>query len=271
MVRERRRLLISPERLLAAPAEAGLTQLQLDPEESHYVARVLRLRPGMELAIVNGRGQLWGASIGDGEGRRCTLTLLQPLQAPEAEASAPTPSLTLAIALPKRDSDLLLRMACELGVDRLQPLIADHSVLAERFNRPRLEAILREATEQCERLWLPQLADPRPSRDWFAAGTPGVKLLATTRQGPLPDPLTALRAQPRAASEALQLAIGPEGGWSASEEAAASAAGWQAVGLNAAILRTSTAAVAGVTLLSHWREQGDVTSACCSIPDPIRP
>lgn len=255
MVRERRRLLISPERLREAPVAAdGLPQLPLTAEESHYVSRVLRLKPGQELAIVNGRGQLWGACVGDGDGRQRSVRLLQPLQAPEAEAASPAPSLTLAIALPKRDSELLLRMACELGVDRLQPLIADHSVRAERFSRPRLEAILREATEQCERLWLPQLADPCPSRDWFASPAPGAKLLATTRRAALPDPLTALRAQPQAA-KGLQLAIGPEGGWSSSEEELASTCGWLAVGLNAAILRTSTAAVAGISLLSHWRER----------------
>lgn len=254
MVRERRRLLISPERLRDAPSVDGHPQLPLTAEESHYVSRVLRLKHGQELAIVNGRGQLWGGCVGAGDGRQRSVSLRQPLQAPEAEVPSPAPSLTLAIALPKRDSELLLRMACELGVDQLQPLIADHSVRAERFTRPRLEAILREATEQCERLWLPQLADPCPSRDWFAAPAPGAKLLATTRRGPLPDPLTALRSQAGAA-EGLQLAIGPEGGWSSSEEELASACGWLAVGLNAAILRTSTAAVAGLSLLSHWRER----------------
>lgn len=255
MVRERRRLLISQQRLLAAPAnDEGLPQLRLSQEESHYVSRVLRLKTGQELAIINGCGQLWGACVAAGDARRLELRLLQSLQAPEAELSPQAITLTLAIALPKRDSELLLRMACELGVNRLQPLVADRSVVAERFSRPRLEAILREATEQCERLWLPELADPIPSSRWFKEALPGLNLLATTRRARLPDPLTLLGGEPEGMGE-LRLAIGPEGGWSDGEEEMAGATGWRAVTLNGAILRTSTAAVAGLTLLSHWRDQ----------------
>lgn len=255
MTRERRRLLIVQERLLAA-ADAGdeWPLLVLTTEESHYVSRVLRLRQGQELAIINGRGQLWGARVAEGEGRRTHLALLQPIQAPEVDEPAASDTISLAIALPRRDSDLLLRMVCELGVNQLQPLIADHSVLAERFQRQRVEAILREATEQCERLWLPSLADPCPSSIGLKKADQELRLLATTRRGPLPGPLELLPPEPGTARH-VTLAIGPEGGWSEREEAVAEAAGWKPVSLTTTILRTSTAAVAGIALLSHWRDQ----------------
>lgn len=232
--------------------QSPLPQLLLTVEESHYTSRVLRLRDGQELAIVNGQGQLWTARLEGGDRRQRLLILLQPIDQPIASEAAPSGPITLAIALPKRDSDLLLRMACELGVDRLQPLIADHSVIGERFQRQRLEAILREATEQCERLWLPALADPIPAATWLARAPEGLGLLATTRRTGLPGLLTLLevdadRQQP------LALAIGPEGGWSEREESLAEAGGWRAVTLGTTILRSSTAAVAGSALLSHWR------------------
>lgn len=255
MARERRRLLISQERLQAAARDAdGRPLLPLTVEESHYLTRVLRLRQGQELAIVNGSGQLWGACLAPGDGRQRQLQLLQPLQAPEAAAAPAAIAIQLTIALPKRDADLLLRMACELGVDRVQPLIADHSVLAEPSNRQRWTTILREASEQCERLWLPELAEPVPSSLWFGAPPQGLGLLATTRNGPLAGVLE--RLPPQAPGPlTLQLAIGPEGGWSEREEELAEAAGWQAVALTGTILRTATAAVAGLALLSHWRDQ----------------
>lgn len=233
----------------------GRPLLELTADESHYVSRVLRLKDGQELAILNGCGQLWGACLAGGSARQLQLQLLQPLQEPEAAAPPSPLTIVLAIALPKRDGDLLLRMACELGVDRVQPLIADHSVVAEKAGRQRLETILREASEQCERLWLPELADPLPSRSWFGAAANGLSLLATTRRGPLAGVLETLAQGPQA-PPTVQLAIGPEGGWSEREEELALAAGWQAVALTGTILRTSTAAVAGLALLSHWRDQG---------------
>lgn len=254
MARERRRLLISQERLLAAAGNPGsLPQLALTAEESHYVCRVLRLRLGQELAIINGQGQLWGARLDGADARQSQLSLLQPIEAPEETAAAQACTISLAMALPKRDSDLLVRMACELGVDQLQPLIADHSVVAERFPRQRLEAILREATEQCERLWLPALEEPCPSTSWLERPSTALRLLATTRHGQLPTLLDRLRNDPCLPRD-WQLAIGPEGGWSEREEELAAASGWQLVSLGETILRTSTAAVAGITLLSHWRD-----------------
>ena len=253
MARERRRLLIAPERLQAAAQPDGpLPQLLLTVEESHYASRVLRLRDGQELAIVNGQGKLWTARLSGGDRRQRLLTLLQAIDQPAASEAAPSAAITLAIALPKRDSELLLRMACELGVDRLQPLIADHSVTGERFQRQRLEAILREATEQCERLWLPVLADPVPAGPWLATAPEGLGLLATTRRNDLPGLLTLLEADVDRQRD-LALAIGPEGGWSEREESLAEASGWRGVRLGGTILRSSTAAVAGIGLISYWR------------------
>ncbi|MGB7564304.1 MAG: RsmE family RNA methyltransferase, partial [Prochlorococcaceae cyanobacterium] len=51
----------------------------------------------------------------------------------------------------------------------------------------------------------------------------------------------------------LTLACGPEGGWSEAEEAAAATSGWRPVSLGPRILRCSTAAVAGLAVLDHWR------------------
>lgn len=275
MARERRRLLVMPERLAA-----GAGAVAVEPEEAHYLRRVLRLRAGDPLAVVDGRGRLWTAQLGaDG-----LLRLDQPLAAPLQQQAPPLPPLALAVALPRLDADVLLRMACELGIDRLVPLRAERSVAAERLRPQRRQAILREAVEQCERLWLPELAAEQGAAAWLerhgAAEATGVKLLATTRRQGLPALEAVLAGLPPAAhpdgsaavTAAVTVAVGPEGGWSPAEEAAAAAAGWLPVSLGDTILRSSTAAVAAATLLVSWRRAaGTAPGVSCGTSQPPSP
>ena len=263
MARELRRLLIPPGRLEAAAARIGLEQagwlVELEPEEAHYVARVLRFRHGDRLALINGEGQLWTASLE----QPAVLKLEQPLARPLERSSRPRPTITLAMAVPKRDAELVWRMATELGASQLQPLLASRGVVRGDLPLERWRTIVREATEQCERLWLPGLAEPVEAMGWLNARPPGPALLATTRhQGlpTLPELLPDLHQDrlPHLSDQSLgelRLAIGPEGGWSSEEEEAALAAGWQPVSLGSAILRTSTAAVSALGWLALGSER----------------
>ena len=250
MVRELRRLLLSPDRLAAAAATGAVP---LSAPEQHYLARVLRLRSGDGFAVVDGAGHLWQASLCNGAAQ-----LLQPHTAPLQVQSRPQPSLQLAVALPRRDADVILRMATELGIDALQPITAERSVV-ERWNAERAAGLVREAVEQCERLWAPQLLVPCPAAELLVAAK-GLRLLATTRRAGLP-PLERLLSDRllngRDGDQTSQIcvAIGPEGGWSPGEEQTAIAHGWVAVQLGSTILRTSTAAVAAATLLANWRQR----------------
>ncbi len=258
MARELRRLLIPPGRLEAAAAGIGLEQegglVELEPEEAHYVARVLRFRHGDRLALIDGEGQLWTATLE----QPAMLKLEQPLEQPLERSCRPRPTITLAMAVPKRDAELAWRMATELGASQLQPLLASRGVVRGALPLERWRTIVREATEQCERLWLPQLAEPIEALAWLSSPAPGGSLLATTRQEDLPslpELLSSLQMErlpnrPDQSPPELRLAIGPEGGWSAEEEEAALAAGWQPVSLGGAILRTSTAAVAALAWLA---------------------
>ncbi|MCP9786057.1 16S rRNA (uracil(1498)-N(3))-methyltransferase [Cyanobium sp. N5-Cardenillas] len=268
MGRELRRLLIDPERI-AALADGGgqeLPWLALEPQESHYLERVLRYRPGDRLALVDGVGQLWTALI-EPERR---LRLEQSPECPLRREAPTTAPLELAMAIPKRDADLVWRMATELGADRLQPLLAERGAPGERCPLERWRGIVREATEQCERLWQPQLESPCWAGSWLGRPVPGIALLATTRRDALPLCSQRLQhlaegASDRALAAGIRLAIGPEGGWSPDEEEQAEAAGWQPVSLGDAILRTATAAVGGVALLADWRA---LRTASCRPPSP---
>ena len=245
MVRELRRLLISPQRLVGADLE-----LPLEAKELHYLRRVLRLREGDRFAIGDGAGHLWTAALAGGTG----AVLDQPVDAPLQAEARPVLPLALAVALPKRDGELVLRMACELGFDRLTPLKAERSVPGA-FNSERFSLILREAAEQCERLWSPELEALQPAKTCLGQAPLGLGLLATTRREGLPM-LAAVLEQPSfppGLGQGVVMAIGPEGGWSPAEEELAISKGWIPVSLGPMILRSSTAAVAAAALLSHWR------------------
>ena len=245
MVRELRRLLISPHRLVGAQLE-----LPLEAEELHYLRRVLRLREGDRFALGDGVGHLWTAALaGD-----TSAVLDQPVDAPLQSEARPLLPLELAVALPKRDGELVLRMACELGFDRLTPLKAERSVPGP-FNSERCNLIVREAVEQCERLWSPELGALQPAEACLGQPPLGLGLLATTRHEGLPLLAAALEQTgllPRP-GHGVVVAIGPEGGWSPAEEELAISKGWIPVSLGPTILRSSTAAVAAAALLSHWR------------------
>ncbi len=243
MARELRRLLVEPARLVAAAAGP----LALQPPEAHYLRRVLRLRPGDRFALIDGCGGLWSALLEDPLQAR----LEQPLDAPLERQCQPVPWLELLVVPPRRDLDVLLRMACELGIDRLTLLRSERQVGAAPV-AGRAEAILREACEQSERLWLPQLAGEVPLEQALAACTDVVSLWATTRRGGLASLGQLLAAMPDS-GRGVRLAIGPEGGWSPAEEELAGRWGWQPLGLGATILRTSTAAVAAAVQLAAWR------------------
>lgn len=245
MARECRRLLIPPQHLAEAGADGCF---RLSSEHSRYLTKVLRYGPGAVFAVVDGVGHLWEAELLDREQAR----LLQPLDQPLCAEPAPRPALVLAAAVVKRDFDLVVRMAVELGVDRLVPLLCERTAVLGPLRPERWHSIAAEAAEQCERLWLPRIDDPQPLSEVLPPSPQVVRFWATTRQQQLPLLAERVKSlQPQI--EEIWLACGPEGGWSPNEEAQAQQQGWQPVQLGPTILRSSTACVAGAAWLSGWR------------------
>lgn len=246
---ELRRLLMAAERLKGAGDAVPLT-----PEERHYLRRVLRLRPGDDLAVVDGLGHLWTAQLVDGE----HLSLHQPLDHPHETTNPPTPRLGLAVVGVRRGMDEVMRMACELGIDCIQPLTSQWRTPQAEDRPDRWQTILNEAVEQCERLWRPELRSTLSAEAWWP--TPGdgaLKALATTRQASLVALNAWLdaqgRGQPKQEVSQVWITIGPEAGWTSSELNDALSNGWTPVQMGSTILRTSTAAVAATALLTNWR------------------
>ena len=241
---ELRRLLIDPARLEGLRSDEQL--LHLDQEERHYLRRVLRKREGDSVALIDGRGHLWHAQLERGQ----ALRLSDGVENPRDEEPMPSPKLGLAVALVRRGTDDWLRMATELGVDVFQPLHADRCTSQAEHRPKRWQTVVREATEQCERLWTPELRVACQLEHWDPG--PSVRVgFAVSRS----DSSQRLDEWLLKSQDSLEtwLVVGPEGGWTATEVDRALNKGWEPLTMGQTILRTSTAAVRGAVSLVSWR------------------
>ena len=152
---------------------------------------------------------------------------------------APVPLLTVGFALTKGDKpELVVQKLVEIGVDRIVPFVGERSVVrwepdkAAR-NVGRWRAIAREAAAQAHRPWLAEVADVAPFAEVVASARPRSGHRARPSRRPSPPASTTPARAP------TTVLVGPEGGWSAAEEAAVGR--W--VGLGPHILRAETAAI----------------------------
>ena len=246
---ELRRLLIEPDRL-KTNVEKDM-HLVLQPHESHYLKRVLRLRRGDAIALVDGIGHLWEATLQDGGALKFSSSFEYPIQ----ERLRPKPLIGLAVVLPKRGFDELLRMSCEIGVDIIQPLSSKRGVIRmEGDSRSlRREGIIREAVEQSERLWAPKLLRIVDFEDWLRHRSKNAVYAIAVSRLANPIDLQVWMLGLKQEVDQIWIAVGPEGGWTKEERFLAKEAGCMEVQFGDSIMRTSTAAVAAIQLMVTWR------------------
>ena len=219
---------------LAAPPVGGRAVLAGD--EARHLARVLRAKLGDAVTLFDGSGRSWSARIvalGRGE---VALEVGELRQSPPAG----TPAVTLAVALPKGERQKwLVEKLTELGTARLVPLVTERGVAeATPAALERLKRGVIEACKQCGRDSLVAIGDPASVAEIVATKPPAaVGVVADPTGGPLD------RIPWRQAAEVIGL-VGPEGGFTAEELAAADAAGWPRVTLGSYVLRIETAAMA---------------------------
>ncbi|ABX08712.1 16S rRNA (uracil(1498)-N(3))-methyltransferase [Prochlorococcus marinus] len=245
---ELRRLLIGQDRIENIDKNDRL--LLLKPNETHYLTRVLRLKPGDEIFIVNGYGSLWRGCLEKSD----SLTLLSSLTNPEIFHQRANPLICLAVVLPKKGFDEILRFCTEVGVDIFQPLISERSINQDIgiLRLKRWQSIINEAVEQSERLWMPELRPPIRFQDWVTESSIGAVSIGTTRENRYCELETWLAQLSNDLSH-VWIAIGPEGGWSSTELSLALKHGAQYVQFGETILRVSTAAICSAQLMASWR------------------
>ena len=190
---------------------------------AHHVFRVLRVGDGDVVTVTDGAGR-WRVC------RAVSGATIEP--AGDVQVAEPSTGLTIGVAIPKSDRpEWIVQKLTELGVCRIVFLHAERSVARWDGDRAtkhvaRLRRIAAEALGQSRGVWLPTVDGPMPAGEFLpgaVAAEPGGRALAAADR---------------------TIAIGPEGGWTASE--LGRAAGTVAIGAN--VLRVETAALAAAVL-----------------------
>ena len=226
--------------------------------QAEHLARVLRARPGMEADVVAG-GRVFHAEIAavalDGDRSEVRFNL-----AAEFEADPALP-VTLVLAVYKFDRmEWAIEKATELGVATVAPVIArrteTHLAQAAAKRAARWRRIVHEAAQQARRSDVPRIDDPVPLATRVSAAPAATRIVlaeqerTTTLRGDVDEAIAAAGAE----SPALEIAVGPEGGWAPEEEALFDANGWRAVSLGPRILRAETAAIAALVVVASALE-----------------
>lgn len=222
----------------------------LEGAEAHHLAHVMRAKPGTRVTLFDGSGAEYLAEVRD-VGRGAVHLVI--LSRHEVDRELPT-AITLAAPLPKGDRQKwLVEKAVELGVRRLIPLVTARSV-AEPTPQAldRLRRYVIEASKQCGRNRLMEIPCSMPFAQ-FLETSQNVRLRWIAHPDPTRTEPASIIAPTEGAgaatiAEPAWMAVGPEGGFTEDEVAAALAAGWTPVALGPRVLRVETAAILLVAL-----------------------
>ncbi len=254
----RRRRLHLPE-AWAPGVSSGAGSCVLGGAAYHYLAHVLRVAPGQPLILFDGSGRERAAEVERVDAQTAWLRL-SPCR--PAAVPPPTVPITLLAGLTRGGSlDRVTREATELGVHELGAVVCERSVAVppagrrRRQREQRLQRIAATAAAQCGRADVPGVGPIRPLAQALAELAP---ILFAEGLGVVAHP-----GSPEGVGEALSrdeatttpsavvLLVGPEGGLTRAELAAATDIGFRPVSLGPRVLRAETAATTLLALAQH--------------------
>ena len=212
--------------------------------DARHAVSVSRLATGDHISVGNGMGLVVSGAVVSADPAEFVVEVETVEQTPAA-----SPAIWLAQALAKGDRDeYAVQQATELGVDGVIPWAAQRSIVKWEGNKvakghQRWSTIVREATKQSLRPWIPEVGDLASTSVLCSlAGEARMIVLDPTAD----QPLSALEPDARD----IVLVVGPEGGISDAELSRLAAAGASAWRLGGPVLRTSTAGPAAIAVLN---------------------
>jgi 16S rRNA (uracil1498-N3)-methyltransferase len=226
----------------------------IEGAQAEHMARVLRAQPGTEADVVAG-GHVFHAEVAAVSPHEVRFNLIAEL---EADPALP---VTLVMAVYKFDHmEWAIEKATELGVAAVAPVIArrteKHLAQAAEKRAERWRRIAHESAQQSRRSDVPVIYAPTPLAEQVRATSAATRIVlaeqerTTTLRNLMEEAVAAAREE----MPALEIAIGPEGGWAPSEEALFDANGWRAASLGPRILRAETAAIAALAVVASCLE-----------------
>lgn len=219
-------------------------EIELEPQLSHYINNVLRLKPSDPIVLFNGDGNEYSSDV-------LSISKKQVVAIVSSQLSMRSESplnIHLAQGVSKGDRmDFALQKSVELGVSQITPVITERCAVklsTERWQKKheQWQKIVISACEQSGRNVLPVLHKPITLNLWLGQTTEQQKVMLTPGSSKYMSDLSR-------SSHGFRLLIGPEGGLTDQEVYTSEQTGFEAVNLGPRILRTETAALASISIL----------------------
>lgn len=245
------------KRILVENIVPSVDRLSITGSEARYINKVLRMKKGQDLIIMDGRGRSFQSTIERVSYSEVTVKVERPL--PPQPSSAV--EITLCQALLKSHAmDYLIQKVTELGITAIQPFLSERTVIRIRpENRnPKMERwrqIVKSACKQCNRAALPRIEPLVSFRDMMenAPGKGALKILLWEHENSLDlkGVLRSVNPLPH-----VFAVVGPEGGLTPREVDLARERRFHIISLGNRILRAETAAVSFISIIQY--EWGDL-------------
>ena len=215
---------------------------KLSESQSHYIKNVMRLKPGDKISLFNSSNGEWDACILV-HGKDLTEFKVEKLSRPQEEEN----NLWLAFSpIKKIPQDMMLQKTTELGIQKFVPLICERSIVRE-VNIERAEKIVTEASEQSNRISVPQILKIKTLENFLKNFPENGNIIfcdINCQSNNLKNILS--KKNPTC------ILIGPEGDFSEKErQLIVDHKKTISISLAKNILRAETAAVAATTILSY--------------------
>jgi 16S rRNA (uracil1498-N3)-methyltransferase len=242
-------------RFYLPPERCSSPCLELAESEAHHAAQVLRLKTGDRAVVLDGVGNTYDCEVTEVAKRAIRLTVRQKVHTPRLACQ-----ITLVQAMPKpKAMDYIVQKATELGVTRVIPLLTERVVsqLDERAAADKAEKLLPvalEAIKQCGSPWLPKIEAPLPLTK-FLERREAFDLSVVASLYPGSHHVHQFIEQFQATHHRLPTTaaawVGPEGDFTPAEIEAILASGAHPITLGSLVLRSDTAAIYCLAVLTH--------------------
>jgi len=212
---------------------------RLDKSQSHYLVKVMRIKESEVFSIFNQNGE-WEAKV-----LKISKGIIEFKTVKQLRKKESSKELWLAFSPIKSNyQNFMIQKATELGVTKFLPIIFDRTVV-RKINNERLQKIVIEASEQSNRLNVPEIEKAQNLKNFLNANSMDLIFTDLNSDNKKIDKL-------KLTDKPICIIIGPEGDFSEAErEEILSFKGVQSLKINENILRSETAVISAISIINY--------------------
>ena len=212
---------------------------RLDKSQSHYLAKVMRIKESEVFSIFNQNGE-WEAKV-----LKISKGIVEFKTVKQLRKKESSKELWLAFSPIKSNyQNFMIQKATELGVTKFLPIIFDRTVV-RKINNERLKKIVIEASEQSNRLNVPEIEKAQNLKNFLNSNSMDLIFTDLNSDNKKID-------KSKLTDKPICIIIGPEGDFSEAErEEILSFKGVQSLKINENILRSETAVISAISIINY--------------------